>query len=77
MTDTTVSVEDRDVTVAEAAVLFGVPRRTLYRWVEEAHVVADEEMRSSGPTGQARLYRLSVVARIVAARARHAGRRTC
>lgn len=63
----TVAVEDRQITAAEAAAAFGVPRRTLYRWIDQAGLVPTAELLSSGINGTTRYYRLGDLARLVMA----------
>lgn len=63
------TVEDRYVTVAEASAIFGVPRRTLYRWIQGGeHLQASDSEASRGCKGHTMMFLLSEVAHAIARR---------
>lgn len=63
------TIEDREVTVAEASAIFGIPQRTLYNWIKAGEdVQMVDSTRSRGRTGRTMRFRLSEVAEAIAAR---------
>ncbi len=61
-------MEDRDVTAAEAARIFGIPASTIHKWRERGKVTPCLVMRGAGRRGEQPLFRLSEVAGVVADR---------
>lgn len=59
-------IQDREVTLAEAARLFPVSRRELYRWAETGKLMPVSVTRSSGRHRTVRNFRLSEIAALVA-----------
>lgn len=68
------TIADRHITIAEAETLFGVPRRTLYRWVTRGHLQPIRADRSAGRKGRLNFFQLSEVAATVADRGMRASR---
>lgn len=59
---------DRDVTLKEAASLFGVGLSTLYRWRSAGEFAPCGYLPSTGRRGRVELFRLSTIAKYVAER---------
>lgn len=56
------------LTIDDAAALFGIPRRTLYRWVAEGRLLPSDSFRGRGCKKTVAHYRLEEIAHLVATR---------